>query len=180
MLKIATERQSRILEIVREEGFASIEHLARHFDVTQQTVRRVVNQLCDLGLLRRIHGGVSLPVQNQNLAYGSRQGLNADAKRRIARAVFNFIPEGASLMIGLGTTPEYVAQALSERRDLRVITNSLNVAAAFAHNPDVEISIAGGTLRQLDRDIIGESAARFFAGFRADFGIFGVGGIDED
>jgi DeoR family glycerol-3-phosphate regulon repressor len=83
-------------------------------------------------------------------------------------------------MIGLGTTPEYVAQALSRRRDLRVITNSLNVAAAFAHNPDVEISIAGGTLRPLDRDIIGEAAVRFFSGFRADFGIFGVGGIDQD
>jgi DeoR family glycerol-3-phosphate regulon repressor len=180
MLKIAAERQARILEIVREEGFASIEHLAKHFDVTQQTVRRVVNQLCDQGLLRRIHGGVSLPVQNQNLAYGSRQGLNPDAKRRIAHSVSNFIPDGASLMIGLGTTPEYVAQALSRRQDLRVITNNLNVAAAFAQNPDVEITIAGGTLRPFDRDIIGDAAVRFFSGFRADFGIFGVGGIDQD
>lgn len=180
MLKIATERQGRILEIVREEGFASIEHLARQFDVTQQTVRRVVNQLCDQGLLRRIHGGVSLPVQNQNLAYGSRQGLNADAKRRIAHAVSSFIPDGASLMIGLGTTPEYVAQALSHRQDLTVITNNLNVAAAFTRNPDVEISIAGGTLRPLDRDIVGDAAVRFFSGFKADFGIFGVGGIDQD
>ena len=180
MLKIATERQGRILEIVREEGFASIEHLARQFDVTQQTVRRVVNQLCDQGLLRRIHGGVGLPVQNQNLAYGSRQGLNADAKRRIAHAVSSYIPDGASLMIGLGTTPEYVAQALSSRQDLRVITNNLNVAAAFAQNPDIEITIAGGTLRPLDRDIIGDAAVRFFSGFRADFGIFGVGGIDQD
>ena len=180
MLKIATERHGRILEIVREQGFASIEHLARHFDVTQQTVRRVVNQLCDQGLLRRIHGGVGLPVQNQNLAYGSRQGLNADAKRRIAHAVSSFIPDGASLMIGLGTTPEYVAQALSSRQDLRVITNNLNVAAAFAQNPDVEITIAGGTLRPLDRDIIGDAAVRFFSGFKADFGIFGVGGIDQD
>lgn len=180
MLRTATTRQTYILEIVREQGFASIEQLAVRFDVTQQTIRRLVNALCDQGLLRRVHGGVGLPVQNQNLAYGSRHRLNASAKRRIAHATANLIPDGTSLMIGLGTTPEYVAQALSRRRDLRVITNSLNVAAAFAHNPDVEISIAGGTLRQLDRDIIGESAARFFAGFRADFGIFGVGGIDED
>src|SRR3954469_5653221 len=180
MLKTVTKRQARILEIVREKGFASIEHLAGHFDVTQQTVRRVVNQLCDQGLLRRIHGGVGLPVQSQNLAYGSRQGLNPDAKRRIAQAVSNFIPDGASLMIGLGTTPEYVAQALSHRQDLRVITNNLNVAAAFARNPDVEITIAGGTLRSLDRDIVGEAAARFFSGYRADYGIFGVGGVDQD
>jgi len=180
MLSSPTERQAHILEIVRGEGFASIEHLATRFDVTQQTIRRVVNALCDQGLLRRIHGGVSLPVQNQNLAYGSRQGLNADAKQRIARATARFIPDGASLMIGLGTTPEYVAQALSHRQDIRIITNSLNVAAAFAQNPDVEISIAGGTLRPLDRDIVGEAAARFFSGFRADYGIFGVGGVDQD
>lgn len=180
MLSTPTERQAHILEIVRSEGFASIEHLASRFDVTQQTIRRLVNALCDQGLLRRIHGGVGLPVQNQNLAYGSRQGLNADAKRRIAQATARLIPDGASLMIGLGTTPEYVAQALSHRQDLRVITNSLNVAAAFAQNPDVEISIAGGTLRPLDRDIVGEAAANFFAGFRADYGIFGVGGVDQD
>ena len=180
MLNTPTERQAHILEIVREEGFASIEHLSTRFDVTQQTIRRLVNALCDQGLLRRIHGGVSLPVQNQNLAYGSRQGLNANAKQRIAHATAKFIPDGASLMIGLGTTPEYVARALSHRQDLRVITNNLNVAAAFAQNPDVEISIAGGTLRPLDRDIVGEPAARFFADFRADYGIFGVGGVDQD
>ena len=62
MLKIADERQVRILEMVREKGFVSIEHLAAHFEVTTQTIRRVVNRLCDQGLLRRIHGGVSLPV----------------------------------------------------------------------------------------------------------------------
>jgi DeoR family glycerol-3-phosphate regulon repressor len=106
--------------------------------------------------------------------------LNLEAKRRIARAVFDFIPDGVSLMIGLGTTPEYVARALTGRRDLRIITNSLSVAAAFAPSPDVEITFAGGTLRSRDRDIIGDAAARFFAQYKADFGIFGVGGIDED
>lgn len=180
MLKIVSQRQARILEIVRDAGFASIEHLATHFEVTQQTVRRLVNQLCDQGLLRRVHGGVSLPVQNPNLAYGSRQGLNPDAKRRIGQIVSDFVPDGASLMIGLGTTPEYVAQALSHRQNLRIITNNLNVAMAFARNPDVEITMAGGTLRPFDRDIIGDTAVRFFSDFKADIGIFGVGGIDDD
>jgi DeoR family glycerol-3-phosphate regulon repressor len=181
MLKIATdERQAWILERVREKGFASIEHLAVHFDVTQQTIRRVVNQLCEQGLLRRIHGGVGLPVPNQNLAYENRQGLNLEAKQRIARAVAGFIPDGASIMIGLGTTPEYVALALAQRPHLHVITNSLSVATAFARNADVDITFAGGTLRPRDRDIIGEVAVAFFSRFKADFGIFGVGGVDED
>ena len=181
MLKIATDdRQAWILELVREKGFASIEHIATHFDVTQQTIRRVVNQLCEQGLLRRIHGGVGLPVPNQNLAYESRQVLNLDAKQRIARAAASFIPDGTSLMIGLGTTPECVALALAHRPNLHVITNSLSVATAFARNPDVDITFAGGTLRPRDRDIIGDAAVGFFSRFKADFGIFGVGGIDAD
>ena len=44
MLKIADERQARILEMVREKGFASIEHLAAHFDVTTQTIRRLASR----------------------------------------------------------------------------------------------------------------------------------------
>jgi DeoR family glycerol-3-phosphate regulon repressor len=44
----------------------------------------------------------------------------------------------------------------------------------------VEITIAGGTLRPFDRDVIGDAAVRFFSGFKADIGIFGVGGIDQD
>jgi DeoR family transcriptional regulator, glycerol-3-phosphate regulon repressor len=174
-------RQTQILEIVRDKGFASIEGLAGNFAVSQQTVRRLVNELCEQGLLRRLHGGVGLPpFSNQNVAYQSRQELNRDAKQRIARAVANFIPDGASLMIGLGTTPEHVALALAGRSNLRVITNSLYAAAAFAHNPDIEITIAGGMLRPLDRDIVGEAAVQFFSRFKADFGIFGVGGLDED
>jgi DeoR family transcriptional regulator, glycerol-3-phosphate regulon repressor len=173
-------RQAQILEMVREVGSASIEQLAAHFAVTQQTIRRIVNPLCEQGLLRRVHGGVGLPVSLQNLAYQSRQKLNLDAKQKIAKAVANFIPDGASVMIGLGTTPECVALALSNRSSLRVITNSLSTAVALAINPDIEITMAGGTLRPHDRDIIGDPAAQFFSGFKADFGVFGVGGIDED
>jgi DeoR family glycerol-3-phosphate regulon repressor len=180
MARSTDDRQGRILAMVREKSFASIEQLATHFEVTHQTVRRIVNRLCDEGQLRRLHGGVGLPVANQNIAYQSRQTLNLDAKQRIARAVSELIPDGASLMIGLGTTPECVAIALSSRADLRVMTNSLNVASAFAGNPGIEITLVGGTLRARDRDVIGEPAVAFFSRFKADFGIFGVGGIDED
>ncbi|MGO4711255.1 DeoR/GlpR family DNA-binding transcription regulator [Bradyrhizobium sp. 2TAF24] len=174
------ERQAWILERVREQGFASIEQLAARFDVTQQTIRRIVNRLCDEGLLRRIHGGVGLPVPNQNVAYESRQVLNLEAKRRIARAAAGFVPDGASVMIGLGTTPECVALALSHRKGVHVITNSLNAASAFARNAELDITMAGGTLRRHDRDIIGDAAVSFFSRFKADVGIFGVGGVDDD
>lgn len=175
------QRQTQILDMVREKGSISIEELAANLTVSQTTVRRTVNELCEQGLLRRLHGGVALPpISNQNLAYQNRQSLNHEAKQRIARAVANFIPDGASLMIGLGTTAEHVALALAGHSNLRVMTNCFNAAAPFVQNPSVEITMSGGTLRPFDRDVIGDTAVQFFSRFKADYGIFGVAGIDED
>ena len=112
----------------------SILRMAKHIAprvvlVTPQTIRRCVNRLCEQGLLRRVHGGVDSPSHG-NLPYPRRQILNLDAKRRIANAVAAFIPDGASVSIGIGTTPAQVAVALRAHTSLRVITNSLNVATA--------------------------------------------------
>ena len=53
-------RQSQLIEAVRAQGAASIEELARRFDVTLQTVRRDVNLLAKAGVLARFHGGVRI------------------------------------------------------------------------------------------------------------------------
>lgn len=174
------QRQEAILNLVREVGFVSIEALAERFNVTPQTIRRSVNGLCEMALLRRVHGGVDLLNSSENLAYENRQVLNLPEKRLIGRHVAAFIPDGASVLIGLGTTPEYVARAFAYRKNLTVFTNSLNVAAVLARNAGIEITIPGGTYRRHDRDIIGEAAAAFFMRFKADFAVFGVGGVDED
>lgn len=178
--RFSDERQDRILDLVRETGSAAIDDLAARFEVTPQTIRRTVNRLCEVGLLRRVHGGVALPAPTQNIAYEQRQILNPGAKRRMGEAVARFVPASSSLCIGLGTTPEFVAHALAGRRDLKVFTNSLNVAAALTRNPEIEITLAGGTYRLHDRDIIGEPAAAFYAKYKADLAIFGVGGLGED
>ncbi len=55
---LAQERPHQILDRVRQHGAVSIDALADEFEVTPQTIRRLVNQLCEDGLLRRVHGGV--------------------------------------------------------------------------------------------------------------------------
>ncbi|MGL4434857.1 MAG: DeoR/GlpR family DNA-binding transcription regulator [Giesbergeria sp.] len=174
------ERERHIIDLVRRQGHTGIDALARRFEVTPQTIRRCVNSLCEQGHLRRVHGGVDLPALHANLPYKRRQVQHLQAKQRIAAAVAAFVPDGSSLSIGLGTTPEQVALALREHQDLRVITNSLNVANALAGCAGITLTLAGGTLRPSDLDIVGPAAAQCFAGYKTDFAVFGVGGIDED
>jgi DeoR family glycerol-3-phosphate regulon repressor len=173
-------RPRAIVELVRENGFQTIETLAARFNVTPQTIRRDVNLLCDRGLVRRRHGGVEEPLKGENLDYPSRQVLNAEAKRRIAQMVAADVPQQASLFFGIGTTPEQCAMALSGHQGLRVMTNNLNVAMIMCRNSTCEVTISGGRVRNLDRDVVASEAHDFFTRFSVDIGIFGVGGVAAD
>ncbi|WP_417804801.1 DeoR/GlpR family DNA-binding transcription regulator [Thalassospira lucentensis] len=180
MQKRPTERQAGIVELVRADGFRTIEQLAERFDVTPQTIRRDVNALCDEGLLRRRHGGVEPALEHENIAYRARKVLNVNEKRKIAALVARQIPDDASLFFSIGTTPELVASALLQHRNLRVFTNNLNVAYVAATNDSFDVTLIGGRLRNRDRDVLGPDVEAFFNSYKVDYGIFGVGGIESD
>ncbi len=173
-------RQQSMLDLVKEQGFVSVEELAQHFAVTSQTIRRDINDLCGAGLLRRYHGGAGLPSSVENVAYQARQILNFDAKVRIAEAMAARIPNQASLYMTLGTTTEEVARALRDHRGLRVITNNLNVASVLAENPGCEVIVAGGVVRHRDRGITGEATIDFVQQFKVDYAVMGISGIEAD
>jgi len=175
-----TKRQAEIADLVQKAGFASVEELAERFDVTAQTIRRDVNGLCELGILRRTHGGVEPPARAANIHYSTRQILNLPGKQVIASQVAATVENNQSIAFSIGTTPEIVMQALIGHENLTVFTNNLNVAFSASSNPTFQVTIAGGRLRYGDRDILGSAAQAFFANYKVDIGIFGVAGVDED
>ena len=46
-MEILNKRQHDILSFAEKEGYVSVENLAETFEVTQQTIRRDINNLCD-------------------------------------------------------------------------------------------------------------------------------------
>ncbi len=174
------QRRDAIVELVAQRGFMSVEVLATRFGVTPQTIRRDVNSLYAAGRLSRYHGGAGVPSSGRNVGYSARQLLQHDAKRRIARAVAARIPDGASLFINIGTTTEEVARALRGHRNLRVVTNNLNVANLLIPSDECEVIIAGGLVRNHDGGLVGEATLDLINQFRVDFGIIGISGIDLD
>ncbi len=175
-----SQRQKQIVEMVRQQGFAAVEALAQAFDVTPQTIRRDINQLCSQGMVRRFHGGVGLSSSVENVAYETRKVLQLEEKQRIAQLAAGQIPNGASVFINIGTTTEEVARALRDHEGLRIITNDLNVATILSGNPTCEVIIAGGVVRHRDRGITGEATIDFIRQFKVDYGIIGISAIDSD
>ena len=173
-------RHREILEIARESGRVAVEELAQRFEVTPQTIRRDLNDLCGLRLLARVHGGAVLDSGVANLGYEARRGILAEEKDAIGRLCAEKIPDDASLFINIGTTTEAVARALINRRDLLVITNNLNVANTLMGNLRCEIIVAGGMLRRSDGGLVGEATVDFIKQFKVDYAVIGASAIDED
>ena len=168
-------RQTEILDVLRQHGAQTIEALAQRCGVSVQTVRRDVHRLAEEGLLLRFHGGVRMPGSaTENMASRQRQAWQAGAKSAMARAVAARVPNGSALFMNIGTTIEAVARELMHHKELRVITNNLQVAAIMSVNPGFEVIVAGGQVRSSNQGIVGGAATDFIRQFRVDIGLIAV------
>ncbi len=185
------DRQRRILDRVSQHGFATIETLAKDFDVSAQTIRRDIILLDSLRLLQRFHGGAGLPGETRQqqaeqmegvvrLGYAQKRQTATEAKARIGAAVAERIADGASIFLDVGTTVEAVAGALLRRRGLRVFTNSLPAANLLAAQNGNEVFVCGGSVRGADGSLVGDVALQAVRRVRPDFLVLGFSGLDDD
>lgn len=174
------QRQDLILKQIHQNGFATIDELVAHFQVTPQTIRRDLNQLAKTQKIRRHHGGAGMESSTVNTAYQTRKIMSLEAKKQIASELVRMIPNGASLFINIGTTTETIARALLGHKGLQVVTNNLNVASILGAKEDFSVLIAGGEVRHRDGGVIGEATEEFIKNFHMDFGIIGISGIGTD
>ncbi len=175
-----TTRHSEIVALAKQQGRVLVEDLANRFDVTPQTIRKDLNDLCDRRLLARIHGGAVIPSGAVNMEYEQRRQIAADGKTAIGMVAASLIPDNASLFINIGTTTEAVSEALLDHDRLMVITNNINVANRMRVYPKFEVVIAGGVVRPSDGGIVGEAAVDFIRQFKVDFAVIGSSAIDQD
>jgi DeoR family glycerol-3-phosphate regulon repressor len=173
-------RQQQILGIARQVGNVVVDDLAVRFEVTPQTIRKDLNELCDARLLARTHGGAILSSGVENVAYEARRQMAATEKVVIGRHAASLVPNNCSLFINIGTTTEEVARALIHHEGLLVITNNIHVAMILMPCPKIDVILVGGMLRKADGGIVGEAAVDFITQFKVDHAVIGASAIDDD
>ncbi|WP_301098387.1 DeoR/GlpR family transcriptional regulator [Otariodibacter sp.] len=172
-------RHHKIIELVSQLGYVSTEQLVDELNVSSQTIRRDLNELAEKNLIRRHHGGAASPSNSENSDYSDRKQFFLSQKNCIGQTVASMIPNGSSLFIDIGTTPEAVAFSLLSHKDLRIVTNNLNAAHILLQKEDCQVTIAGGVLRS-DGGIIGEATVNFINQFRLDYCILGISAVELD
>lgn len=177
----AKERQSKIEQIIMEQGSASVQKLSEMFNVSEVTIRKDLDELQKENRVVRTHGGAVVKYQSrpkvcfQNLAI-----FCVEEKQQIARKALEFIENGDSIILDGSTTVFELAQLInaSELTDLLIITTSVRMAQVFDREA-IEVVIVGGTLDRKLNTVIGPIAEKNLASMNADKCFVGINGIDE-
>lgn len=173
------ERRRKILEMLHGDGRVLVKDLARHFKISQITIRKDLEILDSQGVVQRTHGG-ALPVQSGALLDPSlreKEKLHRREKIRIAEAAVALVEEGQSVLLDSGTTTTAIARALKDMSRLTVITNAINIAAELA-GTHIEVMLTGGTLRKNSFSLVGPLAEQTLHQLSADILFLGVDGFD--
>lgn len=171
-------RRKRILEQLRLEGKVTVNALCESLKVTPVTIRNDLTMLEQEGCLMRVQGGaVMIPGAADPGSGGSADVANAAQKRAIGREIARMVRDGDTLFINSGTTSELVAGELSIRRNLNIVTNSLNVATRLGAVPSFRVLLAGGEINALYGFTHGGDAQEQLSKYQADWAILSVDGI---
>ena len=183
---IIAERQVRLRELLAERGMSDLDSLAGALHVSQSTVRRDVDALVDLGLVKRTHGGViwigdrGNPPNTRPYAFDQRMEYQVDAKRLIARAARQLVQAGETILLDGGTTTYYFAEELDDADiHVQIVTNSLPIANHFINSDNVELVLTGGLLYPRYGVLLGPTAEQNIASIHAKTMFFSVAGVHD-
>lgn len=172
------ERQREIVRLLEERQVVHIGDLAEQFGVSEVTIRRDLKTLQSKHNIERTRGGALLSQRELGEApLSERELANRSEKQRIGRAAAQFVQEGDTLIIGGGTTTAELARNILDRRNLVVITPTINIATILADAPQITVLITGGVLLGREMTLAGHFGERALEALHADKLFFGVSAI---
>ena len=168
-------RRDAILELLHKEERVYVSRLSNQLGATEVTIRNDLTVLEQQKKLMRVQGGAVLyPVAEAPAISNLLQ------KEAIANAVAEMIGDGDTLVINCGTTTLCVAQALKQRRNLNVVTNSIPVATALADIPTIRVLLLGGEVNAQYGFTYGANAQEQLSQYQAGWAILAVDGVGMD
>jgi DeoR/GlpR family transcriptional regulator of sugar metabolism len=171
---LSYERQSRLVEFVKQRMSASVKELSQNFNVSPMTIRRDLINLEDQGLVIRIHGGVTLPNAPVASLEQERETINIAQKIAIGARTVDLIEDHFTVFIDAGTTTAELAKRLVNRQGLTVVTNSVKVLSTLADAPGVNLIGVGGSVYGGAWSFVGSLAEAAIRRFHSDLAFIGI------
>ena len=178
---LAAERRNQIMDILRREERVLVTPLAEHFHVSEETIRRDLAMLEQLGMAAKCYGGATLADNRNAPPFRIRKKLNVEEKKQIADAVAELISDGDHLMLDDSSTGYFVAKSLHGKKGLTVVTNSVEILMQLSGgHEEWNVISTGGQLDQNVFALFGRQAEDLVHSLHADKAIISCNGLNLD
>lgn len=176
---LAIERKNEILNKLRAEQRVLVSELAVHYGVTEETIRRDLDKLEKEGYATKTYGGAIWGNSTKtDLSHTIRNKTNVDAKTAIASLLQTMVEDGDHLMLDDSSTSLYIAKQLKEKKNLTVITNSVEIVMELSDVEGWNILSTGGQLLPNSLALVGHQVPEMLSKYHVDKAILSCKGID--
>ena len=177
---IPAKRQKLIQELLEQRGVVQIDEMVRLFAVSEATVRRDLDHLMEMGVVRRTHGGAILSQSMVERTQSEKSGIMRDQKARIAEEAARRVKNGNSICFDSGTTTLMTAMLLTSHKDLTVISNNTEIIHTVEFDQSCTVLSTGGAKRQHYGSLDGPLAESYIREFSVDIAFLGTDAIDAE
>lgn len=168
------ERKQMILNLLQETEKVTVSYLSELFNVSGATIRSDLRDLETEKLLLRTHGGAMRISKSAFEIEPQKRGEFTQCKEAIAREAVKFIDDGDTIAVDTGSTCYTFAKQLGAKKDLRVVTNDLSIAALLDQFEDITVYFIGGVIRKHYNCTIGSFGSAPFQDLVVDKAIMGT------
>jgi DeoR/GlpR family transcriptional regulator of sugar metabolism len=172
------ERQTFIMKQVNLHNRVLSTDLGVMLNVSEDTIRRDLNELAEAGELVKVHGGALSKSYHYDYAPNTTYALSE--KTVIAQKAVTLIEDGMFVILGGGTTVRELARLLPDDLKATFFTISLTTALQLCDHPNIEVIFLGGSLVKNSQISVGGEVISRLNDISADLCILGTNAINKD
>ena len=172
------ERQAFILHQVSLHNSVLSADLSSSINVSEDTIRRDLNELAESGKVIKVHGGAL--SKSFNSFYLRSDVYNVDNKKVIADKAAALIKDGMFVLTGGGTTIIEMARLLPENLKATFLTGSIPAAYEYSQHPNIEVIFIGDKIAKKSQIAVGGEAITKIKHIKADLCFLGINAIDAE
>ncbi len=171
------ERQAYILHQVNLHNKVLSSSLCTEINVSEDTIRRDLQELAEEGKIIKVHGGALSPSFNH--VYFPTNGVySQNQKKTIARKAIGLIGNGMFILTSGGTTIIEMARLLPPQLKATFISGSIPAILEYMHHPNIDVILIGDKISKNSKITVGSQAIAKIKEVKADICFLGTNAID--
>ncbi|MHB1485660.1 MAG: DeoR/GlpR family DNA-binding transcription regulator [Saccharofermentanales bacterium] len=179
-------RKKYILGKINSNREVSVKEISEQLNISLPTIRKDFDKLSELGYFTRTHGGAildALTSENKSkdqLSFYERNIKNSKKKETIAKLAASLVSDNDIIFLDAGTTVFQMVKHLADKKNIAIITNSLNVATQVMEMSNITHHLMGGTVKPISLATVGYETIKNIRQYQVNKLFMGADGVGND